>query len=468
MTYRFYLLILVCLVYCLTVHGQPPINYKGGLKQPTVRAMPGKKQAISDEEMAQLPASASLEIYCPAVGNEDGNNTSVAFATAYYLRTILENKTLNVTQPEAVNANRFSPLYLYQLAKPLGATDCEEPIELEKALSKLQSDGVPLLKTLSKLPCDSPPPPTVSDEAARYRVGSYKSLYDIGDSPLNRQWLLKKALAGGSPVVIDFRVTASFLLTKGIWEKGTNETPETIERWTALCVIGYDNSVIGGAFRVVNSWGTAWGKAGKCWIRYDDLAAFSENAYVVMPLSAQSRQALLLGKVDLYQSTGGGSVPLVRSGGNLRTYQPAGTYPANKTVRLAVSSSKPMHVYIMQLGNGMATQYIPADGDPAPRAGPDSLFIFPRINKQPMGLSDALGQDYLLVLYSLHPIANVAAIIQQLGKPDIPIPGASVEQIVATALGNQLNKTVTYAPDSMSFSLNTTNPTGIIPLLIRL
>jgi hypothetical protein len=39
----------------------------------------------------------------------------------------------------------------------------------------------------------------------------------------------------------------------------------------ALCVVGYDDNVGGGAFKIANSWGKNWGKSGFFWLRYKDL-----------------------------------------------------------------------------------------------------------------------------------------------------------------------------------------------------
>jgi hypothetical protein len=39
----------------------------------------------------------------------------------------------------------------------------------------------------------------------------------------------------------------------------------------AMCIIGYDDNIGGGSFKLVNSWGKEWGKNGFCWLRYNDL-----------------------------------------------------------------------------------------------------------------------------------------------------------------------------------------------------
>ena len=45
---------------------------------------------------------------------------------------------------------------------------------------------------------------------------------------------------------------------------------EESEGGHAMCVIGYDDTVNGGSFRIVNSWGTGWGDNGYFWLSYKD------------------------------------------------------------------------------------------------------------------------------------------------------------------------------------------------------
>jgi hypothetical protein len=47
-----------------------------------------------------------------------------------------------------------------------------------------------------------------------------------------------------------------------------------------MTVIGYDDYIYGGAFRVVNSWGSDYGNEGFIWIKYDDFSKYAVEAYV--------------------------------------------------------------------------------------------------------------------------------------------------------------------------------------------
>ena len=46
----------------------------------------------------------------------------------------------------------------------------------------------------------------------------------------------------------------------------------------AMTVVGYDDTLNGGSFRIVNSWGYQWGDNGYAWIRYSDFKKFCSMA----------------------------------------------------------------------------------------------------------------------------------------------------------------------------------------------
>ena len=52
----------------------------------------------------------------------------------------------------------------------------------------------------------------------------------------------------------------------------------------ALCIVGYDDKLGGGAFKIANSWGKNWGKSGFFWLRYQDIDMV-RCAYSLMPNS---------------------------------------------------------------------------------------------------------------------------------------------------------------------------------------
>jgi C1A family cysteine protease len=49
----------------------------------------------------------------------------------------------------------------------------------------------------------------------------------------------------------------------------------------AICIIGYDDKRYGGAFEIVNSWGSDWGNGGYLWIKYNDFYKMFPSFYMI-------------------------------------------------------------------------------------------------------------------------------------------------------------------------------------------
>ena len=48
-----------------------------------------------------------------------------------------------------------------------------------------------------------------------------------------------------------------------------------------MTIVGYDDNISGGAFRVVNSWGEEWGDGGYFWLKYKDFKIITTEAYIL-------------------------------------------------------------------------------------------------------------------------------------------------------------------------------------------
>jgi hypothetical protein len=91
-------------------------------------------------------------------------------------------------------------------------------------------------------------------------------------------------LAEGHPVVFGLYVPDSFfdIGSDGLFEPSEDEREDPIGESAgghAMAIVGYDDELHGGCFKVVNSWGTTWGDNGYCYIQYDDFNIFLYQAY---------------------------------------------------------------------------------------------------------------------------------------------------------------------------------------------
>ena len=275
------ILLFLSLFLCLSLNAQE----KGtGLifDPPTLRGIPYKAK-LTANSYGSMPASASLEKYCPTAGDQGRYGTCVAFAAGYHLRTILYAKTQSEPDPDGVvekvnpNAKIFSPTYIYEQIKDKGDNNCQGGSNPVNAFELMKTTGI---ATISKQPysCGTSVNSDAQLEAVDFRISDYQILYlpDETDDDLKVN-SVKKALSEGYPCMLGFIVAKSFYSASGdVWrEESTDDGPTGQHGRHAMCVVGYDNNKYGGAFRVMNSWGTAWRDKGYVWIPYKDFAKYS-------------------------------------------------------------------------------------------------------------------------------------------------------------------------------------------------
>ena len=225
---------------------------------------------------ANLPASVDLTAYFPPIGNQGKYGTCVAWATAYNMMTMVSGlkKGLNASQL-ASPANQFSPRDLFTaIPNNKKGGDCNGT-NFESALDVLQTRGVANLQTVP-----------------------YTSLSDCSTSNLQSSWAanaannkvkywrkidptvqsIKENLANNIPVLIGAKLADNFMSWNSDAVLSSNTTYNQVGQHAghALVIAGYDDNKGAGAFKVVNSWGTAWGSRGYIWIDYN----FMVNEFV--------------------------------------------------------------------------------------------------------------------------------------------------------------------------------------------
>lgn len=221
---------------------------------------------------AALPASFSLRSKLPAPYDQGdlGSCTGNALAALFSYQLIAEGKSKADNLPKSTP----SRLFIYYNERLMEGT-------VKSDSGAFIRDGI---KALSKSGCcfEDVWPYVVSRFATRPSVLAYKyaasltvkSYLRINVSDIMAK---KSAIATGHPVVFSISVYESFESDTAT-NQGIIPMPSPSESTLgghAMAIIGYDdNKVIGvskGAYEVRNSWGTAWGDHGYCWIPYDYL-----------------------------------------------------------------------------------------------------------------------------------------------------------------------------------------------------
>lgn len=246
--------------------------------------------------LTRAPSRFSLRQYCPTPQNQGDRGDCVGWAVAYAARTILAARQKQWAGEE-ITRKAFSAAFVYDQVKPMNDLNCTAGATLPAALQVLKEVGA-LPRYLYGDSCHRQPlRPDWLLMAEANRLTHYQRLFD-SDAPAKALYI-KRSLAAGKPVVVGIRCcTHSFLFPAGeVWQPQPNEQIETGQPYGghALTVVGYDDARYGGAFEVMNSWGTGWGKGGFLWIRYEDMERICLEAFELsMALPAPPLQGELI------------------------------------------------------------------------------------------------------------------------------------------------------------------------------
>ena len=215
------------------------------------------------------PNAIDLSGNFPIPGNQGQQGSCVGWATAYALKSYQERLEMGWT----LNAQSrvFSPAYVFN---QIAASGCQGS-QIYDALNLIVDQGC---ATLASTPytdstCGTQPSSSARSEASKfpgarwYRVGSVQEVKD--------------ALANRLPVVIGMDVYQNFMYLSG---SGSvyNTIGGSYQGGHAVTITGFDDSRYGGAFRVINSWGTGWGDQGYFWMPYSFATQVVRQLYVLI------------------------------------------------------------------------------------------------------------------------------------------------------------------------------------------
>jgi fibronectin type 3 domain-containing protein len=230
-----------------------PKNFDASIPAATARA--GK---------SEIPGYVDLAPSFPRPGYQGEQNSCVAWATAYAVKSYQENQKRNwgISGSDTI----FSPSFIYNQinrGQDGGAT-------IPDALELVKNQGAATLKTMPYGDYKTPPGSQALAEASRFRAESYERL----DGKNIRS--LKLLLAAGNPIIVGLKTYENFMTySQGVYKNVAGD----YLGGHAMVIVGYDDSK--NAFKIMNSWSESWGKRGFVWYDYD---LFAETHHTAMVL----------------------------------------------------------------------------------------------------------------------------------------------------------------------------------------
>ncbi len=230
-----------------------------------------------------VPTKFSLRKYCPETISQKGN-TCAGFAIAYAAMNAFINYRLQITNDLTKSYLAFDPYFLYGLIKSKYSIQCNDPVQMYKAFDILESIGAKREFAPPLINCETDITIDVLNAATPY-CKPYKitDAFSLDLSNANAIGLIKEAIAGGFPMPIgvamsdDINIIKNCIGADGLWKNCSTGAGQTGH---AMCIIGFDDLKFGGAFEIMNSWGTTVGDQGFIWMKYSDALKSIKEAYV--------------------------------------------------------------------------------------------------------------------------------------------------------------------------------------------
>ena len=219
-----------------------------------------------------LPSSVDLVPKFPPIGDQGAYGTCVAWAVAYNTKTAI-NGIENGLSSSQLNspAYQFSPKDLFTaIPDNLKGNNCNGT-NFVSALDIIQNRGVATVQTVPYNSLGSCSQNTSqsswANEASNHKIAYWRKIEATVTS-------IKQNLANNVPVVMGAKLADNFMSWNTNNVLSSNSTYNNVGQhaYHALVIAGYDDSKgPNGAFKVINSWGTAWGSSGIIWIDYNFL-----------------------------------------------------------------------------------------------------------------------------------------------------------------------------------------------------
>lgn len=424
---------------------------------------------LMTRDITVLPKAYSLKQYCPIPESQGGYGTCTSWATTYAARTICEAINNGWTNTDSITQEAFAPIFIYK--QVVNSPNCQDGSSVAESLKLLKEKGAPKFRSFNVW-CADYIPDLLFAEASKYKIDGYTSLFNnYSNYVFDKVSVVKKALTENHPVVMAMDVYESFSIYDGndLWS-GVKDVRRGSH---AMCVIGYDDDKYGGAFEIMNSWGTYWASNGYIWIKYEDFRNDAKYAYDVylekkvtpspIPVPMQKKYSMS-GDLFIVERDGGGS-PLVAYdiANEIPYYYITEGYLSGKKFRLTVSNHEPAWVYVIASdAQNNVTKLFPYSDDICAYLNYSENNIAIPDESHEFELDAIPGKDYFCVLFSKEEL-NINNVVEEIKQSK----GTFYDKL-RTVLGDKLapKDEVRYVKNEMGFSAKTDNP--VVPLIVEI
>jgi C1A family cysteine protease len=433
-----------------------------------------RKAALATRAYEGLPKSFSLKPYAPQPGDQTDYGTCVAWASAYAARTISESVAISRKNQTETTQNAFSPVYVYRTIRP-DDPECQQGARIFWALDLMKDSGAVKMLDIERREDFPRVDISLYRKSKKFPIADYVTLFTREDQkkPGLIPRMVKKSLVEGKPIIIGMNTPNSFMEAEKVWQPV--ESPEPYYGGHAMCVVGYDDEKNGGAFEIINSWGSEWGNGGFMWIPYKVFVDFVFEGYeMIENLATYSNGVRFAGFARIEVLNGSEAKPAAL------TLSPSGFYRTDEILgegtefRFVAGSSESAYVYAFATTEtpgsaaGEGRFYSPVQMFPQPGVSPlltytDSAVVLPGEDKT-LVLDNVPGMEYLVVLY-----AKQALDLRTIMRRFEASPG-SVNDRLAAATGEELLRAeaVQYRENEAAFTVETRNSRAVAALVVAI
>jgi hypothetical protein len=224
-----------------------------------------------------LPSTVDLSPMIPPVRSQGGQGSCVAWATTYYMKSYMEKKQHGYDYADYSTV--MSPAFVFNQIK----VSCSLGSCIENALYLLKTKGT---STWLDFPydqgnCSLLPPSSqftlalTHKNARSFIIGPETT---IEGQIYSRLDIIKNLIFLENPVIIAMKTDLNFAHAAprnndNVYIYNSYDMAQDYGNH-AMLIVGYDDDLQ--AFKVVNSWGSAWGNEGYCWISYNFFKSFPD------------------------------------------------------------------------------------------------------------------------------------------------------------------------------------------------